>query len=274
MHHSPPIEKEKKEEIVISRTTLRGACAAATAVISLTLCTSCSAPPESVDLAPLQALRAECDPDQLEVDFVALDSSNSSDSDAIHQSRLAVLEELARRSVVCEGRIVVVRFTSTAASTDTVIDESFALAGATDNAKLRRAPDEIARVQTLLTDEVDGSASSLPEGGSDVLGMYNLAAQLVGQLKGPAALHVTLLTDGFTNVGIKLDRKTKIDDVDGLVDATDVPDLPGASITVAGLGDVAGKAVRSSAVEALIAYYDGICDKAKAASCVSVTDWR
>ena len=52
-----------------------------------------------------------------------------------------------------------------------------------------------------------------------------------------------------------------------------MPKLPGASVIVVCLGHVAGQPPRSTVVEGLVAYYDALCRKTTATSCVSVTDY-
>jgi hypothetical protein len=58
-----------------------------------------------------------------------------------------------------------------------------------------------------------------------------------------------------------------------LAQQTPVPDLSGASVTVAGLGRVAGRPPASAVVEGLVAFYGALCVRTKAATCTSVTDY-
>jgi hypothetical protein len=59
-----------------------------------------------------------------------------------------------------------------------------------------------------------------------------------------------------------------------LADTVPVPQLPGAEVAVAGLGRVTGGTAPSDLVAGLVAYYDRLCARTGAASCLSVTDWR
>ena len=58
-----------------------------------------------------------------------------------------------------------------------------------------------------------------------------------------------------------------------LASTVSVPALPGSSITVAGLGRINGDPAPSALVEGLVAFYDALCAKTGAKTCVSVTDY-
>ena len=80
--------------------------------------------------------------------------------------------------------------------------------------------------------------------------------------------------DGFQNIGVDLGAKVlSKQDAATLADQVAVPKLPGAVVVVAGLGRVAGTPPPSDMVQGLIYYYDVLCHKAAAATCVSVTDY-
>lgn len=58
-----------------------------------------------------------------------------------------------------------------------------------------------------------------------------------------------------------------------LASTVSVPALPGASITVAGLGHIDGDPAPSALVEGLVAFYNALCVKTGAKTCISVTDY-
>ncbi|GCB48478.1 hypothetical protein SNL152K_5802 [Streptomyces sp. NL15-2K] len=127
---------------------------------------------------------------------------------------------------------------------------------------------------TGIRDAYGPAVASLKGKGSDITAQYRLAGEWSNQVGEGFRLHLVLLTDGFQNVGVDLGKRaiSKQEAVE-LANKTDVPKLPGASVTVAGLGRVAGSPPRSDIVEGLVNFYDALCKKTGAAKCVSVTDY-
>ncbi|MFF5498968.1 hypothetical protein [Streptomyces aquilus] len=226
-------------------------------------------------LAQDKQILATCDASAPPASDIQLDGSGSSASKAITEERMAAVEEIVRTTAICSGRLRVLVFSSSSAAATTLFDETLALHGATDNAKLKRVPQLIEGIMTQIRASYGPAVSGLPGGGSDITGQYRLAQEWAEQVGGDYRLHLYLLTDGFETVGgLNLYKKvlTK-QEASELVDQMAVPMLTGASVTVAGLGRVAGSPPPSRVAEGLVGFYDALCKKSGAATCLSVTDY-
>ncbi|MEU0794871.1 hypothetical protein ABZ342_32835 [Amycolatopsis sp. NPDC005961] len=255
-------------------TPVRASAAAALfgAALVLTSCSTASRP--NNDLAADQQILATCDAAAPPAADIQIDGSGSSSSDAITEERFKAIESVVRTTAICSGRLRVSVFSSSSAATNIIIDKPLHLDGATDNARLKRLPTLVTDTMTAIRSGYSATASSLPNGGSDISAEYRLANEWIGQVGAPYRLHLYLLTDGFQNVGFRLDDKviSKQEAAD-LASGVAVPQLPGASVLVAGLGRISGAPPSSEMVDGLIAFYDALCKKASAAQCVSVTDY-
>lgn len=226
------------------------------------------------ELANNQRILATCDPSAPPASLVEIDGTGSSASDAITAERMTAIEAIVRRTTICSGHLRVILFSASSAASTTLFDEPLRLDGATDNARLKRVPGVVADVMTKIRQGYGPAAAALPGGGSDITAQYRLAAEWIGQVGGNFQLHLYLLTDGFQTVGVALDaRALSKAEAAALAGQVSVPELPGASVVVAGLGRVAGSPPPSAVVEGLVAYYDALCQKTGAAKCVSVTDF-
>lgn len=187
---------------------------------------------------------------------------------------MVAIESVVRRTAICSGHLRVIVFSSSSSATTNLFDGPLRLHGATDNARLKRAPGVVDEVMGQIRQAYGPAISSLPQGGSDITAQYRLAGEWVQQLGGSFRLHLYLLTDGFQNIGVDLGaRALSKDEAAALAHQVAVPLLPGASVVVAGLGRVAGDPPPSQIVEGLVAYYDALCQKTTASKCVSVTDY-
>lgn len=206
--------------------------------------------------------------------MVELDGTGSSADKTITAGRMAAVESIVRRTAVCSGRLRVIVFASSSADTATLFDGSLVLPGATDNARLRRVPAKVDQVMAAVRAGYGPAVKRIYQGGSDITAQYRLAAEWVAQVGGGSRLELTILTDGFQNVnGLVLGRPLTKAQASALAARVPVPKLPGASVTVAGLGRVAGRPPASTVADGLVAFYDALCHKTGAAGCVSVTDY-
>ena len=85
-----------------------------------------------------------------------------------------------------------------------------------------------------------------------------------------------LVTDGLANVGpVQITSALSKEQAAALAEQVSVPTLPSdASVTVVGLGRVAGDPVPSPVIEGMVYLYDAICQRTGASECLSVTDLR
>lgn len=239
----------------------------------MALVSGCEAGSPRGELAENQRILASCDPSAPPASLVVIDGTWSSASEAITAERMAAIESITRRTAVCSGHLRVLVFSSSAATT-TLFDGSLEIDGATTNARLKRVPKTVADVMDKVRQAYGPAVAALPQSGSNITSMHRLGAEWIAQLGGNYRLHLVILSDGCQNVSVDLCvRPLSKQEVTALVDQVAVPQLPGASVTVAGLGRVAGTPPSSDVVEQLVAFFGAVCRKTAAAECVSVTDY-
>jgi hypothetical protein len=243
-----------------------------TIAAALTACGTVSSPRGELGLD--KQLLAACDHARPPASLVELDVSGSSQSNAILGERMAAVESIVRATAICGGSLRVAVFAASSADTTPAFDGALHLDGATDNARLKRAPRLVTETMAKIRRAYGPAVKATPGGASDITAVYRLGAEWIAQLGRTYRLHLTILTDGLQNVGIKLGgRALTRAQAAALAAKTNVPRLAGASVTVAGLGRVAGSPPPSRVVEGLVVFYTAICHKAGAASCTSVTDY-
>lgn len=220
------------------------------------------------------AVLAACTPDTRVAADVEIDGSGSSSGDTIATERLAITADVVRRTAICGGHLLVRAFSASSGATVTIYDGDLALTGATDNARLRRVDALVETVMAEITATYGDAIAALPGGGSDITSVYRLAGEYATQLGDGYQLHLYVLTDGLNNIGTDLTSQVlSPDQATDLASTVNVPALPGSSITVAGLGRINGDPAPSALVEGLVAFYDALCQKTGAESCISVTDY-
>ena len=247
-----------------------------TALVVLTVITSACGASSSPrgELAENQQILAACDPTAPPASFIQLDGTDSNNSAAIAEERMAAIESIVRRTAVCSGHLRIVTFSVSSAATTVLFDGLLKLEGATDNSRLKRVPALVDEIMSQIKKEFEPARAALPLGGSDVTAMYRLASEWIDQVGDPFQLHLYLFTDGIQNVGVDLGSQILTDQAAiALADTFDVPQLPGASVVVAGLGRVAGPPLPSALAEGLVSFYNALCRQTKAAHCLSVTDY-
>ncbi len=242
---------------------------ALSSTLALTACSSLSAP-----TTPDKAILAACGADKQVAADVEIDGSGSSSGDTIATERLAITADVVRRTAICGGHLLVRAFSASSGATVTIYDGDLTLTGATDNARLRRVDALVKKVMAEITTKYGDAIAALPGGGSDITSVYRLAGEYATQLGDGYQLHLYVLTDGLNNIGTDLTSQTLTpEQATDLASTVNVPTLPGSSITVAGLGRIDGNPAPSALVEGLVAFYDALCVKTGATTCVSVTDY-
>ncbi|GAA0993434.1 hypothetical protein [Subtercola frigoramans] len=227
-------------------------------------------------LADDQKILDGCPKGQQLASIIEIDGTSSGRSTTSDTERLSIVQEITTRTVICGGHLTISAFSSSSGSTSTIFDGDVSVAGETDIAKLRRVPDAVDQVMTEVKANYGKSLAELPEDGSDIIGIYRVAAEQKLQLGDHYKMAETILTDGEQNVGgINLDTDVLTKDTAvELARSIPMPQLPDVDITVAGIGRVAGDPLPSSKIEALIDFYDALCAQTGASSCLSVTDWK
>ena len=225
-------------------------------------------------LGQAQQILAACPKGTKVASKVDIDVSGTSRTATLQPERSNAIGDIARRTAICGGHLQVTVFSATSAATVILFDGELNLPGATDNARLRRVPDLITTIMATVTQAYGTKIQQLSPGGSDIVGQYRLAAEYWNQLGAGYKLNLLLLTDGLQNAGFSLgNAPLTTAAATALAANIDVPKLPGASITVAGIGSVTGQPPSSTVVDGVVAFYDALCKKTEAASCLSVTDY-
>jgi len=223
-----------------------------------------------------QQLLASCPKDGKLATLIDDDETGSRvDPVTTKQDQSAIQQEVTQ-TAVCNGRLTVDMFSSSSGSTATVYDEAIDLPGATDNARLLQVPAAVKKIMKQIRANWAPALATLPEAGTDVTGLYRLAGEYNEQLGSGFTLNWVVLTDGFNNLG-GIDLETQAltpAQATALAAQVPVPNLKGASVTVSGLGRVAGNPAPSLVIAGLVAFYNAVCANTHAAKCLSVTDWK
>lgn len=222
-----------------------------------------------------KATLATCDPQHAPASWVAIDGTGSSAADSIYEERLTALESIARTTAICSGYLRVIVFSASSVATTVLYDGSLAQPGATENARLLRAPGAVTSVMDQIKKGYGPAMAGLDPRDSDIIGQYTNAAQWTQQLGGSYRLHLYLLTDGFETAHFNFyTAPPTTTDAAALAQQVSLPNLPGAVLVAAGLGREVGPAAPSTVVDGLRAFYDAVCHRTGAAKCVSVSDYQ
>lgn len=242
------------------------------AVLTTSACGLNSSP--SGELGQDQKILASCPKDTRLASKVDLDVSGSSRTGTLQPERAAIIQDVARQTAICGGRLRIDAFSESSAATAVLYDGELTLPGATDNARLRRVPKLVAGIISKITQTYSSKVGQLDPGSTDVLAEYRLASEVANQLGNGYQLRLVLLTDGFQTAGFNLGTSALTDaQAAALAGRVEVPKLPGAHVTVAGIGKVVGPPPPSAVVDGVIAFYNALCARTEAASCLSVTDY-
>jgi len=248
---------------------------AATLGITLTvgagLLAGCTATPPG-DLGRLQSVLAAC-PDGKQLNsYNAIDGSGTAQDTTIAREYLAYLKSQVEKVAVCGGHVEVVAF-GTNSITAPIYAGDLEVPGATDLAKLRRVPALVEEVMAEVTKNYTPAVRLLPEGGTDVTGLFRLFAEAQA-LRPDMDLQATALTDGLTNQGLVIDQVLSPEEATALADRVAVPQLPGASVAVVGLGRVSGNPLPSDFIEGMKTFYTRLIQNTGASHVLVTTDGR
>jgi hypothetical protein len=226
------------------------------------------------ELGENQQILTTCPTDAKLGSLAYVDATGSGRSETTDREYLAVIESVARRTAVCGGRLTVAAFSASSGSTVPIFDQEISLHGATDNARLRGVPEKVTEIMDEIGAQYNDAMNAAPAGGTDVTGLYRLAGEHQRQLGSHYQLNFVILTDGLSNLGISTEQVLSSEEAVSLADEVTVPELAGASVSVTGLGRVAGNPLPSRVIDGLVSFYDALCAKTGASKCLSVTDWR
>ncbi|WP_437770491.1 hypothetical protein [Arthrobacter sp. KNU40] len=234
----------------------------------------CSETTTPGDLGTNQKILATC-PTPSPTAQISIDVSGTDRMQKLPETYAAATKDLVRRTAVCGGHLSVVAFSASSTATVSLFEGELKMPGSTENSRLRHVPQATDDVMKTIEDAYATKIGSITPGGTDILAQYRLAAEGHRQLGGNRPLDLLILTDGLQNAGLVLgDRVISDTEAKTLAAGVDVPSLPGATITVAGIGKTSDQAVLATdVVNGMKAFYDAICQRTEAAKCVSVTDY-
>lgn len=228
------------------------------------LAAACGSSPAS-QLGQLRDFAKTCPKDRSISGFVALSGSGNQRMPQLTAARMDAVELVAKKVAVCGGgELKVVAFGPTLASSVTVYEARLDPAGATLNARLLRVPRLVADAMDKVKFNLPSAFRRLPKQGTDPLAQLDAAREFIDEQPPTAQVRVLIETAGMTSqvVTNQLTPKTATT----LADEVTVPDLRGATVTIAGLGRVgSGPRPSTTTVRALIAFYRGACERTGAA---------
>lgn len=226
----------------------------------------------SGDLGRLQSVFASCPTNtQLNV-YDAVDGTATTRDTQIAREYLKYLEADIEKAAVCGGHVSIVAF-GTNSVTAPIYEADLSVPGSTDIARLRRVPDVVAEAMQKVSTNYESAVELLPEGGTDVTGLFRLLGE-ARDLRPELQLQATILTDGLTNQGVIIDHELTDEQATALADSVILPDLSGATVSVVGIGRVAGDPLSSGFIAGLKAFYTRLCANTSADKCLVVTDGR
>jgi hypothetical protein len=196
--------------------------------------------------------------------YVAWDVRRTLRGPRITAARLDSLEKTAERVAACSGRMRVVAFGPTAASTARLYDGELRPRGATENARLLRVPHLVDQAMKDVRKELPDVLAEVSGQSADPLSQFVAAEQFRWQLGSGYSLHVVIETSG---------NPVADDPASKLAANVAVPDLTGTDVIVAGLGKEGRRApTPTPVVEALRGFYNQVCERTRADSCLVITD--
>ncbi|TDD62044.1 hypothetical protein E1263_05380 [Kribbella antibiotica] len=255
-------------------TTLSAQAHIVAVLVALVLLVGCGPKPEIGQLADDRQILKTCPNDTKYATKLDLDVSGSGRTPELDAARLDIVKEQARSTAICGGHLLVTAFSATSAATVALYDEELTLPGATDNARLRRVSNLVDDISNKVAAAYPPAIKKVSPAQSDITAQFRLAAEYRNQLGSTYRLRLVILTDGFQTVGRRVTTPVEIADARAVGMTVNVPRLPEAFVTVAGIGKVAaGSAPSSGMTNALIGFWDGVCRRSQAAQCTIVTDY-
>ncbi|WP_133977331.1 hypothetical protein [Kribbella voronezhensis] len=243
-------------------------------LVFVALLVGCGSQPGVDHLSVDKVTLKSCPKDMRYATKIDLDVSGSGRTPELDGPRLNIIKEQARTTAICGGHLLVTVFSATSAATVALYDDELTLPGATDNARLRRVSKLIDDISEKVTAAYPPAIKKVSPAHSDITAQFRLAAEYRTQLGSDYRLRLVILTDGLQTVGRRVTTPIEIAQARAVGMTVNVPRLPDATVTVAGVGKVAaGSAPSSGMTNALIGFWDGVCRRSQAAQCTIVTDY-
>lgn len=231
------------------------------------LLTSCSGPS-----VPTEVSSAGVCPVGQMTSAVYVDVTGSSFSKQLKQEYESAIARVAERTATCSGSMTVSTFGESSGQTVMLLQRSFQVDAPTENATRRKQQKLAKEVTATVIDKLDEAAAMTPAAATDVVGLFRLIGEAKAQI--PDATHeASVLTDGFTNVGVDPATTGSVEAALALAEQVSVPDLSGVHLTFAGIGR-STTTVPSEVIEQVTAFWQRVCERTQAASCTVATQWQ
>lgn len=243
---------------------------AVTAATAATL-TGCQLP-DMAEADSAGAWSETCPDDRKVAVRVTVDASGSAGLDDVSGDFETAVRGRAARVAMCGGRLRVDAFAGSNAGTEVLFDGSVAVKGSTDTAKARRVPEAVDEVVATVESGFPLDRTGL-SGGSDIVGQFWTAQQYVEQLGDGYVLDLVILTDGLDNKTVTTASIVSESTAVEAAKSVPVPELPGAWVTIAGLGEAADEPRDSRETKALVAFYEALCARTGAERCTVAVDY-
>lgn len=236
-----------------------------------TACASTSPSPGGLG-APLSAPCPQGD--SLSV-VVAVDGTSSFRSPASKAANLKVMAEHITTAAYCGGSVRVFGFASSTGATQDIFASRLSPAASTDNARRRKAEKLTEQVMAQVSTNYDPALDQLAGTGTDVLGMLAVFREAKEQVPG-SVVDAVVLTDGLSNIAVNPVTARSTTAARALTDTVSVPDLTGSRLSFVGIGREAPGApeLPSAVIERVRAFWQRVCERTHAASCLVATDGR
>ncbi|AGB22143.1 hypothetical protein Mycsm_01750 [Mycobacterium sp. JS623] len=229
------------------------------------------------ELDHAQQVLATCPPnDQKLAALVTSDESGTRRGSTAEPAQQEVIRKAVERTAICGGHFRLSLFAG-GVVTAGVYDGDLKLEGATETARLRKAPKVIDTTMAAINGALPSALERLDGGQTDIVGQLQPAQQYRDQLSANGQhyqLDLSELTDGIETAQVDLsDPALSSAQAEQLATTVSVPDLSGARVRVIGVGRKAdGEQLPTPYVEALRAFHLAVCTRTRATTCVAVTD--
>jgi hypothetical protein len=226
-------------------------------------------------LSRLRPVTKQCQPDRKVAAYGATDLSGTGRGDELVAGRTAALRDLVARTAVCSGHIRIVAFSGSVTETVILVDRGLEPSGATEAARLLSANKLITGVEKAIEKLLPAAEKQLSPAATDVLSQFGAAREYGEQLGSTYRLDVVIASDGLTTTGAYITNIANFTEAvaNDAGRRVPMPDLSGATVTVTGVGRVAGVSQPPTAyVVALKIFYETACGRTHA-RCIVVTDY-
>lgn len=196
----------------------------------------------SVESAQADDFGYECPTDGL-VQISLLDISANGRNESILAERLDAVQVDVENTADCDGEIVVIAWAGSSSSSRVLFAGSIGTQGATEIGRDRKIPELAASVMADIKAELTLAFDEIPADSSDLIGGFYLISDVVQARAARSVQPVAhVYTDAISTGGTARINEPWItqQELATIVAAQTLPDLTGVSISIYGVGRVAG----------------------------------